>query len=121
MKYFNRLSDVRDSRKMNKKEFASFLNIPYTTYVGYETGERDPSSDVLKHIAKKCDVSIDFILGAQEEMERLNRVDLNKEELELIELYRMLNRDGRVKSYSYIADLTEMSKYRADAQREKMA
>ena len=57
-----RLKDLRQSIGMNMKEFASFLNIKYTTYVGYENGTREPGSDFLTLVAKKFGTTTDYIL-----------------------------------------------------------
>ena len=63
----DKLKEIREETGMNKKEFASFIGIKYTTYNNYETGEREPNSDVLILISQKFDVSIDFILGLEDE------------------------------------------------------
>ena len=55
-----RLKTLRENTQMNKKEFAAFLGMKYTTYNNYETGSREPSSDFLIMLSKKFDISIDF-------------------------------------------------------------
>lgn len=60
---YNNLKKLREQRGLNMKEMAGELNIPYTTYVGYEKGEREPSSDVLIKIANYYNTSVDYILG----------------------------------------------------------
>ena len=57
-----RLQELRESVRMNKKEFAAFLGIPYTTYIGYENGSREPGSDFLIHVARKLNTTTDYIL-----------------------------------------------------------
>ena len=47
-----RLKMLRESLSMNKKEFANYLGVKYTTYNGYETGAREPASDFLIKISK---------------------------------------------------------------------
>lgn len=61
---YNNLRILREQRGLNMKEMAGELNIPYTTYVGYEKGEREPNSDVLVKIANYFNTSVDYILGA---------------------------------------------------------
>ena len=39
------------------------MEMPYTTYVNYEKGLREPNSEVLIKIAKYFSVSIDYLLG----------------------------------------------------------
>lgn len=58
-----RIKALRESLNMNKREFSEALNLPYTTYNNYETGTREPNSDVLISIAKKFEVSVDWLIG----------------------------------------------------------
>ena len=60
---YNNLKKLREQHGFNMKEIAIELGIPYTTYVGYEKGEREPNSDVLVKIASYYNTSVDFILG----------------------------------------------------------
>lgn len=59
----NRLQQLRCDAGMNMKEAAQALGMPYTTYVNYEKGTREPSSEVLIKIATYYRTSIDFIVG----------------------------------------------------------
>ena len=45
------------------KEAALKLGIPYTTYVNYEKGAREPNSEMLIEIANFYNTSIDYLLG----------------------------------------------------------
>ena len=58
-----KLKEIREKTGMNKKEFAQYLGLKYTTYNGYETEAREPSSDFLILVSEKFDVSIDYLLG----------------------------------------------------------
>ena len=75
-----KLKEIRERTGMNKKEFASFIGIKYTTYNNYETGEREPGSDFLILISQKFDVSIDYILGLQGEKEIKHSYELTASE-----------------------------------------
>ena len=44
------------------KDAARGLDIPYTTYVGYEKGEREPNSEMLIKIASFFKVSVDYLI-----------------------------------------------------------
>ena len=48
-----KLKEIREKTHMNKKEFAEYIGIKYTTYNNYETGTREPSSDFLILISSK--------------------------------------------------------------------
>ena len=43
----DKLKEIRERTGMNKKEFAEYIGVKYTTYNGYETGAREPASDFL--------------------------------------------------------------------------
>ena len=45
------------------REAAKRMNMPYTTYVNYEKGEREPNSETLIAIASFYGTSIDYLLG----------------------------------------------------------
>lgn len=45
------------------KDAAQQLNLPYTTYVNYEKGTREPNSETLIQIANFYNTSIDYLLG----------------------------------------------------------
>ena len=59
----NRIKELRELKNKNMKEVARELNLPYTTYVNYEKGEREPNSEMLILIANYFGVSIDYLLG----------------------------------------------------------
>lgn len=63
----NRMKELREERKLNMKEAAQRLGIPYTTYVNYEKGLREPNSEMLIQIADFYNTSIDYLLGRSDE------------------------------------------------------
>lgn len=74
----NRLKLLREKKGVNKKELSVLLNLPYTTYVNYEAGTREPGSNVLRTISNFYDVSIDYILGITENPEK-NKTNVRDE------------------------------------------
>ena len=91
----DKLKEIRENAGMNKKEFANYIGVKYTTYNGYETGAREPDSDFLILISKKFDVSTDYILGLQTESNVLHSYSLKASEYSHIEKYRSLDDYGR--------------------------
>ena len=87
----DKLKEIRETTGMNKKEFAQYLGMKYTTYNNYETGAREPSSDFLILISTKFDVSVDYILGTQDEKEILHSYELKSFEFEHIKKYRFIS------------------------------
>lgn len=91
----DKLKEIREKANMNKKEFAEFINVKYTTYNGYETGNREPDSDFLVLISKKFDVSTDYILGLRDDSEIAHSYQLKSSEYEHIQKYRILDPHGK--------------------------
>ena len=58
-----RFKMLREARKLNMRQTASILGMPYTTYVNYEKGMREPNSETLIQFADFYNVSIDYLLG----------------------------------------------------------
>ena len=58
----NRLSQLRQEKGLNMREAARQLGMPYTTYVNYEKGTREPNSEILISLAKFYGTSIDYLL-----------------------------------------------------------
>lgn len=58
-----RLKELRLDHHWNMKETAEMIGIPYTTYISYEKGEREPNYEMLLKLASFFDVSTDYLLG----------------------------------------------------------
>ena len=58
----NRINQLRNEKQISMKEAARGLGIPYTTYVGYEKGDREPNSEMLIKIASYFSVSVDYLI-----------------------------------------------------------
>lgn len=63
-----RLVEVREYFGYTRKRLADELGRPYRTITKYETGEREPGHSYIVEIAKKFNVSTDYILGVSDSM-----------------------------------------------------
>ena len=57
-----RLRELREKRGLSMKDAADLLNMPYTTYVNYEKGTREPNIEALFRLADFFEVTIDELL-----------------------------------------------------------
>ncbi len=57
------LKELREKAGKSMRLTAEELGIPYTTYVSYEKGAREPNSEMLVKIAEYYHTTIDFLLG----------------------------------------------------------
>lgn len=62
----NRIKMLREEKEISMRQAAADLGIPYTTYVNYEKGVREPNSEMLVTLANYFAVSIDFLIGRTE-------------------------------------------------------
>ena len=111
-----KLKEIRENLGLNKKEFAQYNGIKYTTYNGYEKEALEPSSDFLILISEKFDVSIDYLLGLKDEREILHAYKLRSGEYEHIKKYRELDTHGKdmvdtvlQKEYDHIIELRDFA------------
>jgi len=58
----NRIKQLREEKQISMKEAAARIGIPYTTYVGYEKGEREPNSEMLISLASFFGVTVDYLI-----------------------------------------------------------
>lgn len=65
----NNLAAFRESLGMSQKAFAAELGMPPNTYNNYESGNREPKSDFWITVARRWKVSIDYLMGLQDDTE----------------------------------------------------
>ncbi len=68
-----RLKELRSSLNMTQVQFANHVGTNQVTLSSYETGATNPSLEIVKEIATKCNVSIDWLCGLS------NKKNLNNE------------------------------------------
>ena len=91
-----RLRLLRREKNMSKRELVSSLPLNYSTYANYESGFREPNSEVLQMLARYYGVSIDFIIGMTDNRIKADEVAiLTDAEHEHITRYRSLDEHGR--------------------------
>ena len=83
----NRLAELRKEKNLSMKETTVRLHLPYTTYVSYEKGDREPNSEVLIKLADFYNTTVDFILGVSKSTQN-NDLNLSNHEKKLVVSYR---------------------------------
>lgn len=89
MNFGDCLKRVLDDREISQREFAGQLNIAPTTLNGYIKNTRQPDFELVKKIAKKLDVSVDYLFGIKD------TDSLTSDERELISSYRKMSSDDK--------------------------
>jgi SOS-response transcriptional repressor LexA len=91
-----RLRLLRKEKNMSKRELVATLPLNYSTYANYESGFREPNSEVLQILARYFGVSVDFLLGMTEKRKKADEIAaLTGEEHDHIRLYRTLDVHGK--------------------------
>lgn len=65
--FCKRLNETRKARGITAQQMADELEINLRSYRNYESGDREPSLDMLVKIAKKLEVTTDYLLGRTDE------------------------------------------------------
>lgn len=101
----NRLHELREELGLNQHKMAEALHMPYTTYRGYELGDRGMNSEILRKFADYFGVSIDYLICRSDDREKHTEppeyeddiLSLRDDMLRRPELRYLMNlaRDGR--------------------------
>ena len=59
----NRIAELRSKLGISMREAATKLGMPYTTYVNYEKGTREPNSETLIKLSRFFGTTIDYLIG----------------------------------------------------------
>lgn len=62
----NRIKMLRKEQGLTQKDIADFLGVTPKAVSFYELEQREPSNEMLQKLAKKFNVSVDYLLGADE-------------------------------------------------------
>ncbi len=85
------IKDIRTRKNMTQADVANALGVSSVVYSRYETGARQPSTEVLIQMADIFGVTVDYLLGRQE----IENSTLSSFEIQLIDASR--NADERAR------------------------
>ena len=88
-----RLKELRKLNNKTQSEIAKILNIATNTYCWYEKDKSEPTIETLCRLANYYGVTLDYLVG-RDFMDELGY--LNKNEKELILMYRQMNQDNQL-------------------------
>lgn len=86
-RFAERLKYLRKTRGITQAELGKYLGYTYNAISNYENSAHQPDYFTLMKIAEYFDVSVDFLIGHDDCMERL---DCIPEEIRLLQMYRNL-------------------------------
>ncbi len=71
-----KLQMLRKKLNYNQKDFAEYLGIPQPSLSAYENNKNSPTIEVLFNIAKKCNISLDWLCGLTDSTH--NKLEINE-------------------------------------------
>jgi len=92
-KFPERLKDLRKTRGINQTELSAYLNYGYTAIANYESGRNEPAIDTLSKIAEYFDVTVDYLIGKEDDPKRMDGI--SKPEAELIMSFRTMDNEDK--------------------------
>lgn len=109
----NRLAEIRKSKKLRQDELKELLDVPTVQMISnWENGHIFPSTTYLIIIAKKLDISLDYLLLGKQNNSNTRKMKTYKDvaesivELEQIGLFDIS--DSCITSCKYLTTLTTM-------------
>ena len=86
---------LRKQHNLSQKEIGNIFHASQNTVSQWENGTRKPSYDIIQEIAAYFDVSVDYLLGRQEQLPELNSKD-KREIQEILDdtEQQLLSQDG---------------------------
>lgn len=106
--YINRLKECREKIGISKQETARRIGISQPAYLRYESGDRKPSLQTTKEIARVLNTSVDYLVGNSDDntptLIEISKDD-NSELFRIIELCSQMDEVQQKKVISYIDKL----------------
>ena len=81
-----RIKEIRESKGISQRELARRLKLKQSSVSNYESGNREPSLEILVKIANILEVSTDYLLTGKEKEIRLSK----KEYQFFMELFKLI-------------------------------
>ncbi len=105
-----RICELRKEKGLNQVGLALKLNVSQKMISAYECGVHQPSIDTLIQMSKIFGASVDYIIGISDirmPAEKFAAEGLTEDEVQLLDLYRQLDRDTQKKSIGIIFALSQ--------------
>lgn len=101
------LRTLRRQAGLTMKQLGANLGMAESTVSLYENGKRSPDVQTLIRFADYFGVSLDFLLGRNEDHVAADN-ETSGEEKELLRIFRSLNRKGKDSIMDYARERTEI-------------
>lgn len=100
-----RIAQLRKEKGLNQVGLGLKLNVSQKMISAYESGMHQPSIDTLIELSKIFNVSVDYIIGNSDikaTAENFSKRNLTCDEVQLLELFKTLNKDKKQQAIGII-------------------
>lgn len=110
----DKIKELREKKKLTKKEIAKIIDVSERAYITYEYGQREPSMDTIIKLADFYEVTTDYLLGRETKKEPDVLTKLTKEynltetERILVSAYLGISKEERTRFIETIEKTIEM-------------
>lgn len=82
--FSSKIKELRVEMNMTQKEFSEHIGISQQVLSGYERSITTPSLEILRAIAEKCNVSIDWLVGLSNKKNNIDEIVTYADAIRLI-------------------------------------
>ncbi len=108
----NTLRALRKEKNLTIAKTAESLNMPFETYRSYEAGKNQADYETLVKLADFFGVSVDYILGREEEKNLIERPPYeitDKQLIDFIKLYKVMTEIQKAQVLGFVIGLLEQA------------
>lgn len=108
-----RIAELRKEKHLNQVGLGIKLNVSQKMISAYESGSHQPSIDTLIRMSKLFNVSVDYIIGNSDiksSAENFSKDGLTKNEIELLDIFKELDKDAQQKAIGIVFALKNYEK-----------
>ena len=95
-----KLTEIRKQEGVSQKQLANDLGVSAGNLCDWEKGRTEPDIEMLIKIAEYFDVSVDALLGREENGNTMRNVDRTK--MRLLSYYNKMSDDGKIKLVEFL-------------------
>ena len=101
MQHYQRIRDLREDADLTQEALCKLLYMQKTTYTNYEQGKHSVPLDFAVTLAEFYKVSLDYIAGLSNFPQGNANPDLQQDELNLVNKFKMLTerKKGRLEQF----------------------
>ena len=82
--FSRRIKELRETLGLSQKEFAQSVGTTQTTLSSYENTGKTPSLDIVKNIAEKYHISLDWLCGLSDEKKQTDVISTYSDLMKLL-------------------------------------